>query len=122
MGEVFLENGTNTYFTLEQRNMFSVPAPGTIGNTGRNFFRNAPYLQTDISLSRKFKLGEKWALDIRVDAKNITNSVNFDISANNANMTMFATQFGKLYDSNGNPGAGIANAARRIQFSGKLSF
>ena len=122
MGSVFVENGTNTYFSTAQRAMFSVPTPGTIGNTGRNFFRNAPYFQTDISLLRKFKFGERWAFDLRVDARNLTNHVNFDISANNANMTMFATQFGKLFDSLGNPGAGIANAARRIQFSGKLSF
>ncbi len=122
MGSVFLENGTNTYFSLEQRNMFSVPTPGTIGNTGRNFFRNAPYFQTDLSILRKFRLGERWAFDLRVDMRNLTNHVDFDISANNANMTMFATQFGKLFDSNGNPGAGIANAGRRIQFSGKLSF
>jgi len=122
MGNVHLETGTNTYFTLEQRNMFSVPAPGTIGNTGRNFFRNAPYFQTDLSLLRKFKFGERWALDLRVDAKNLTNTVDFDISANNSNMTMFATQFGKLFDSSGNPGAAVANAARRIQFSAKVSF
>lgn len=122
MGSVFLENGTNTYFGQAQRDMFSVPTPGTIGNTGRNFFRNADYFQTDISLLRKFKFGERWAFDLRVDARNLSNTVNFDISANNANMTMFAPQFGKLFDANGNPGAGVANAARRIQFSGKLSF
>lgn len=122
MGSVILEDGTNTYFSAAQRAMFSVPAPGTIGNTGRNFFRNAPYFQTDVSLLRKFKFGERWAFDLRVDARNLTNTVNFDISALNNNMTMFATQFGKLFDANGNPGAGIANASRRIQFSGKLSF
>lgn len=122
MGSVFLESGTNTFFSLAQRNMFSTPTPGTIGNTGRNFFRNAPYFQTDISLLRKFKFGERWAFDLRVDARNLTNTVNFDISANNANMTMFATQFGKMFDANGNPGAAIANASRRLQFSGKLSF
>lgn len=122
MGSVFLENGTNTYFSAAQRAMFSVPAPGTIGNTGRNFFRNAPYFQTDLSVLRKFRFGERWAFDLRVDARNLTNHVNFDISANNANMTLFATQFGKLFDSSGNPGAGVANASRRIQISGKLSF
>lgn len=122
MGHVFLESGTNTYFSADQRALFSVPTPGTIGNTGRNFFRNAPYFQTDLSLLRKFRLGERWAFDLRVDARNLTNHVDFDISANNANMTMFATQFGKLFDSSGNPGAGVANSSRRIQFSGKLSF
>lgn len=122
MGSVIVENGTNTYFSQAQRDMFSVPTAGTIGNTGRNFFRNAPYFQTDVSLLRKFKFGERWAFDLRVDARNLTNHVNFDISALNNNMTMFATQFGKLFDGNGNPGAGIANASRRIQLSGKLSF
>jgi hypothetical protein len=122
MGSVFLENGTNTYFSADQRALFSVPAPGTIGNTGRNFFRNAPYFQTDLSVARKFRFGERWAFDLRVDAKNLTNHVNFDISANNANMTLFATQFGKLFDGSGNPGAGVGNAARRLQFSAKLSF
>jgi hypothetical protein len=122
MGRVFLENGTNTYFSAEQRAMFSVPTPGTIGNTGRNFFRNAPYFQTDISLNRKFRFSERYSFDLRVDARNLTNTVNFDISANNNNMTLGATQFGKLFDGAGNPGAGIANASRRIQLSGKLNF
>ncbi len=122
MGTVVLEGGTNTFFTAAQRAMFSVPAPGTIGNTGRNFFRNAPYFQTDVSLLRKFKFGERWAFDLRVDARNLTNHVDFDFASHNDNLTMFATQFGKVFDANRNPGAGIANAARRIQFSGKLSF
>lgn len=122
MGRVIVENGTNTYFDATQRAMFSIPTPGTIGNTGRNFFRNAPYLQTDISVLRKFRFGERWAFDLRADVRNLTNSVNFDISANNNNMTLGATQFGKLFDGNGNPGSGIANSSRRIQLSGKLSF
>lgn len=122
MGSVFLEGGTNTFFSAAQRAMFSVPTPGTIGNTGRNYFRNAPYFQTDLSLLRKFRFGERWAFDLRVDARNLTNHVDFDISAQNDNMTMFSPQFGKLFDSNRNPGAGVANNSRRIQFSGKLSF
>jgi hypothetical protein len=115
MAKLVLEAGTNTFFTAEQRALFSVPSPGTIGNTGRNFFRNAPYLQTDVSLSRKFKFGERWAFDLRVDAKNVTNTPNFDFAFSNNNLTMFDTRFGKVFD-------GTANNARRIQFSGKLSF
>jgi hypothetical protein len=115
MAQLVLEAGTNTFFTLAQRDMFKIPAPGTIGNTGRNFFRNAPYLQTDVSLSRKFKFGERWAFDLRVDAKNVTNTPNFDYAFSNANLTLGDTRFGKVFD-------GVANNARRIQFSGKLSF
>ena len=115
MGQVVLESGTNTFFTLAQRNMFSIPAPGTIGNTGRNFFRNAPYFQTDLSLSKKFKFSERWAFDLRVDAKNLTNTPDFDYAFSNANLTLGDPRFGKVFD-------GTANNARRIQFSGKLSF
>ena len=118
MGHVVVENGVNFYFTAAQQAMFSIPDPGTLGNTGRNFFRNAPYFQTDASFLRKFKFGEKWAFDLRLDAKNLTNTPNFDISALNNNLTLFVAtnpSFGRVND-------GVANAARRIQISGKLSF
>jgi hypothetical protein len=118
MGRLILENGVNYYFTAAQRAMFSVPDPGTLGNLPRNFFRNAPYFQTDASVLRKFKFSERWAFDLRVDAKNLTNTPDFDISALNNNMTLFVSSspsFGRVLD-------GTANSARRIQISGKLSF
>ena len=115
MGHVILESGVNYYFSAAQRAMFSDPAPGTLGNLPRNFFRNAPYFQTDASLSRKFRISERWGFEVRVDAKNLTNTVDFDISAANANMTLHQTAFGKVLD-------GVANSARRLQFSGKITF
>ncbi len=115
MGKVVVENGINYYFTAAQRALFTSPDPGTLGNTGRNFFRNAGYFQTDLSVLRKFKFGEKWAFDFRVDARNLINHPNFDISASNSNLTFNNTAFGRILD-------GVANSARRIQFSGKLSF
>ena len=115
MGKVVLENGVNYYFTAEQRAMFSIPAPGTIGNTPRNFFRNAPYFQTDASLSRRFRFNERWSFDLRVDAKNLTNTPAFDISALNGNMTVNSSTWGRVFD-------GVANNARRLQFSGKINF
>lgn len=115
MGKIVVENGVNYYFTAAQRAQFSVPDPGTLGNTGRNFFRNAGYFQTDLSVLRKFKFGERWAFDFRVDARNLTNHVNFEVAAANATLTVNNTAFGRVAD-------GVANSARRIQFSGKLSF
>ena len=118
MGKLVVENGINYYFTAAQQKMFSVPDPGTLGNLPRNFFRNAPYFQTDLSVLRKFKFGERWAFDLRVDAKNLTNHPDFDISALNNNMTLFVSSspsFGRILD-------GMANSARRIQISGKISF
>jgi len=115
MGKVVLENGVNYYFTAAQRAMFSIPTPGTIGNTPRNFFRNAPYFQTDASLSRRFRLSERWAFELRVDARNLTNTPDFDISALNGNMTLNSSTWGRVFD-------GVANSARRLQFSGKITF
>lgn len=115
MGQLVVENGVNYYFTAAQRAMFSAPDPGTLGNTGRNFFRNAKYFQTDLSVLRKFKFNEKWAFDFRVDLRNLTNTPNFDISASNNNLTFNNTAFGRILD-------GVANAARRVQLSGKISF
>lgn len=115
MGSLVVENGRNYWFTAAQRALFSAPAPGTLGNTPRNFFINAPYFQTDLSVLRKLKFGERWALDLRVDARNLTNTPNFDISASNNNMTVNNAAFGRILD-------GVANASRRIQLSGKITF
>ncbi len=115
MGKTILESGVNFYFSSAQRAMFSAPTPGTLGNTPRNYFLNAPYFQTDLSILRKFKFGERWSFDLRVDARNLTNEVNFDISASNNNLTLTSSQFGRLLD-------GVANSARKIQISGKLNF
>ena len=115
MGHLIIENGVNYYLSLAQRGMFTTPDPGTIGNTGRNAFTNAGYFQTDLSVLRKFKFGERWAFDFRVDARNLTNHPAFDISASNSNLTLNNSQFGRILD-------GVANSARRIQFSGKISF
>ncbi len=115
MGHVVVENGINYYFTAAQRALFTSADPGMIGNTGRNYFRNAGYFQTDLSVLRKFKFGERWAFDFRVDARNLTNHPNFDISAANNNLTFNNPAFGRILD-------GVANSARRIQVSGKISF
>ena len=115
MGKVVVENGVNYYFTAAQRALFTAPDPGTLGNTGRNFFRNAGYFQTDLSVLRKFKFNERWAFDFRVDMRNLTNTPNFDISASNNNLTFNNTAFGRILD-------GVANSARRVQLSGKITF
>jgi len=115
MGHIIVESGVNYYFSAAQRAMFSAPAPGTLGNLPRNFFRNAPYFQTDASVSRKFRISERYGFELRVDAKNLTNHPDFDISAANNNMTLTSAQFGRVLD-------GVANSARRLQFSGKITF
>lgn len=110
-GRLVLESGRNFWFDATTRSQFSAPPPGSIGNTGRNFFLAPNYFQWDSSLSKKFKITERVNFDLRVDAKNVLNNPSFD----NPTALITSTIFGRINDS-------VTNAARKIQLSGKLSF
>lgn len=116
MGSIFqqqLSNGTSTnyYFTDEQRALFTNPAPGEFSNVGRNYFIGPKQFQTDASLSKKFRFTETLSFDLRVDAKNLTNTPSFGFPGAIIN----TAAFGEIRGS-------VISNARRIQFSGKLNF
>jgi hypothetical protein len=111
MGNLVLEGGRNFWFDQDQRKLFTAPAPGSIGNTGRNFFVAPTYFQWDASLSKKFRVTERVSFDLRADARNVLNHPSFD----NPTAVITSAIFGRINDS-------VTNNARRIQFSGKLSF
>lgn len=110
-GQLVLENGRNFWFDSATRAQFTAPAPGSIGNTGRNFFLAPQYFQWDASLSKKFKFNERVSFDVRVDARNVLNNPSFD----NPTAVINSATFGRINDS-------VTNNARRIQLSGKLTF
>jgi hypothetical protein len=110
-GQLVLETGRNFWFDQATRSQFAQPAPGSIGNTGRNFFLAPNYFQWDASLAKKFKITERVSFDIRFDARNVLNNPSFD----NPTAVFTSTIFGRINDS-------VTNNARRIQVSGKLSF
>jgi Carboxypeptidase regulatory-like domain/TonB-dependent Receptor Plug Domain len=111
IGALVVESGKNFWFDTDARAKFSSPAPGSIGNTGRNFFLQPAYFQADVSLSKQFRVTERVNFDFRVDAKNFTNTPSF--SAPTATLT--STIFGRINDS-------VDSAARRVQFSGSINF
>jgi hypothetical protein len=110
-GQLVLESGRNFWFDASTRSQFTAPVPGTIGNTGRNFFLAPNYFQWDSSLSKKFKFNEQMSFELRLDARNVLNNPSFD----NPTAVINSTIFGRINDS-------VTNNARRIQVSGKLSF
>lgn len=89
------------------------PAPGEQGNTGRNYFIGPIAFTTDASLSKKFRFSERWSFDLRVDAKNLTNTPTFGLS--DAAMLFTSSDRGKINNT-------VLSFSRRIQFSGKLNF
>jgi hypothetical protein len=110
-GTLVLETGRNFWFDQATRSQFSAPAPGSIGNTGRNFFLAPNYFQWDASLAKKFRITERVAFDLRFDARNVLNNPSFD----NPTAVITSVLFGRINDS-------VTNNARRMQVSGKLSF
>jgi hypothetical protein len=126
MGRVVQESGTNFIFTADQRAMFSTPAPGEIGNTGRNFFTGPPFFNLDMTLRKRFFFGETRNLEFRADINNLTNSPSFEFPISSTSgigiqspgftgtPSVNAT-FGRIRDS-------VNSNARRIQLGIKFNF
>jgi hypothetical protein len=111
LGSLVERNGTNYWFSEAAQAMFSQPAPGELGNTGRNYFIGPRTFQTDISLSKKFRFTESVNFELRADARNLTNNASFGLPT----ATFNSSVFGRIRDS-------VTSFARRIQLSGKLNF
>lgn len=111
IGGLVERNGTWYWFSEETQGKFSQPAPGEFGNTGRNYFIGPRQFQTDMSISKKFRLTETMNFDFRVDARNLTNTASFGLPTATYNSTVF----GRIRDS-------VTSFSRRIQFSVKLNF
>lgn len=110
----------NWWWTAEERARFTQPAPGETGNTGRNYFVGPMYREADISLTRKFRFTERVNFDLRIDAKNVTNTPNF--AAPTAVLPAGFSQSGFGNSIFGRINADVVNNARRIQWSGRLNF
>lgn len=111
LGALIDRFGTNYWFSEAAQAQFSQPAPGELGNSGRNYFIGPRQFQTDFSLSKKFRFNETTSFDLRVDARNLTNNASFGLPT----ATLNSTVFGRIRDS-------VTSFSRRIQFSGKFSF
>ena len=111
LGSLIERNGTNYWFSEAAQAMFSQPAPGELGNTGRNYFIGPRTFQADLSVLKKFQITERVSLDLRADARNLTNNASFGLPT----ATFNSSSFGRIRDS-------VTSFSRRIQLSAKLNF
>lgn len=97
---------------------FAVPAPGTIGNVGRNTIIGPPLVNFDVSLQREFSLDSKKRLQFRAEFFNIANHTNLG--------KPLAGLFSGVSPGRPNPTAGRITStnttSRQIQFALRLSF
>ncbi len=58
--------------------IFSIPAPNTIGTCGRNAFRGPGFKQWDFNLNKTTKITERMSLQVRFEIFNLLNHPNFN--------------------------------------------
>jgi hypothetical protein len=103
---------------------FSVPSTARQGTEGRNDIPGFGLTQVDVSLARRFALGDRWNLVFRTDAFNLLNHPNFTNPAANILGGALQLQSTKML----NQGLGglsplfQAGGPRSLQLSLKLSF
>ena len=98
---------------------FAFPAPGVLGNLGRNVFRMPIFRDLDFSVFKNQNLwGEKLKMQFRAEMFNILNNTN--LAANTFTNTFNGT--GVLQPTFGTPTAPTANQSRQIQFGLRLLF
>jgi len=117
-GTPFLDTGANSgntgfiwFFNTAQRAQFSAPGAGQLGNTGRNFFVGPHFFDLDSSLLKRVPVSERFKLEFRADATNLTNSVSFDAPTTD----ITSATFGRIRSS-------TTSGSRKIQVGAKLYF
>jgi len=113
LGRIIVENGTNFFFSADQRARFSEPAPGEFSNTGRNFFTGPSFFQLDLSAVKRIRFNETRNLEFRVEAQNATNTPSFGFP--DTTFTPTSTTFGRVRDS-------VVSSSRKVQFALKFNF
>jgi hypothetical protein len=98
--------GPNRWFDTSA---FSLPAFGTFGNAGRNLLEGPGYQNVNLALLKQLRLTDRTRLQLRAEAFNLLNRVNFDLPDN----FFGSPTFGQVLS---------AGAPRHIQFGVRMMF
>jgi hypothetical protein len=97
---------------------FAIPQNGTWGNAGRNLIRGPELWQADVSLSKNFRVTERYSVDFRGEGFNIFNRAQFANPDGNFN----TPNFGVITTTVNNGSATGSGTPRQFQFSLRLNF
>jgi hypothetical protein len=75
---------------------YAAPAPGALGDAGRNSIRGPSQFSLDLSASRLFQLPKRLRVEWRIDARNVLNRVTFS----SIGTTVGSPQFGRPTQAN----------------------
>ena len=99
---------------------FSIPAPGTLGNLGRNTVIAPSVFNVDVSLQKEFPIGSEKQLQIRAEIFNLLNHPNFRGNLGST-AVVFSGSSGRRSSSAGRLSQS-ATTARQLQFALRFSF
>lgn len=97
---------------------FSIPAPGTFGNAGRNLARGPSQWQLDTALVREIPITERFRLNFRAEAFNVFNHPQYGVPSGNLSSS---TSFGQITTEANATGIGTGTP-REIEFALRLQF
>ncbi|MBL0160602.1 MAG: TonB-dependent receptor [Bryobacterales bacterium] len=103
--------GVKWFLTTDQISKFSTPAMGELGNTGRNFLRGPGAFNMDASFLKRTMLTERFSLELRGDAINMTNTPTFGAPT----ATLSSTIYGRIRDT-------VISGSRKVQLGAKFIF
>ncbi len=109
IGGVVKSGSSVSYLSDAERAMFGTPDVGQYG-AGRNIFTGPGFFQTDFSLHKVFAVTERIKLEIRGEAFNVFNNVNFS----SPNATQTSASFGVISSTRVPP--------RILQVAAKITF
>jgi hypothetical protein len=90
------------------------PLPGTLGNLAQTFFTTPNFFDLDVSLTKQFRITERFNFEIRTDWLNATNHPDFSNATIDGSID--SATFGRY------TGAGGANNNRIIVIGGRLNW
>ncbi len=111
LGSVIDLDGYKWYLSAAERAQFSAPAAGELGNTGRNYFRGPGLFNLDFSVIKRTRLNERFNLELRGEAANLTNTPSFGFPT----LIYTSSTFGRIRDT-------VSSYSRKIQIGAKLNF
>jgi hypothetical protein len=107
---------------LQGSAVITPPADMTPGHMGRNIFRGPRFTNWDMSLSKAWKLNERFRLQLRGEFFNILNHANFDVFTMNTDLSTSSTVGTVVYTPDvaaANPVIG-SGGSRHIQVAAKV--
>jgi hypothetical protein len=90
--------------------IFFNPGPGEVGNLPVMAFDGPRMFRADLAVSKRTRIGNRYNVELRAEAINVTNSVSFALRDRNIN----STTFGRL--------TGVDVGARVVQLSARFNF